>query len=1392
MIIQSKALEVNLSDFHVDVDIHPRYAILEQVMAVFSGMQDEFRIFLEELSHPYKNYAFIVKKARRFALEYFYLLKNHPQGHAGAALYVDMFLEAVQTSPHVGVKTDAADNLLLFILKIIREAKEDVDRFTGALDEAFHRIHGLDEDSFDYFVKSYYSLVQVGEALLAVETQPTKVWGSVNRLIVRYLDSTYRYFQSVKDPLVWFAEHTGESSDSLEAADIFKRISKAHMERMSRDIQDTVADKTIASLDVTRILAGYPGFTSLVKEYRAVPRKLYEIGADTNSSQRWKLLFLFHIMGINGLGLIHEDVLRDINRTMKIIIETEQRAYVISLIDQAFPILKRWVNRYPDAALNCVLSMGEGIYKTDDIDFVNFFIDHVIDLGFQAPRPEGEKDEDAARTHMNHLLSIRTWMKIIELNPKWSSRMMSALIIHLTLCGMTVKDTDLFPRDISRFLGSRIEPVYHLSKQLARMFPSYFNEIGAEGKLRDISTDIDEICQRKDLLIHFIRKQSHVESSNRLPRLVEKLFDYWGDGQKKHLEHWIPETLYKQIEPSGDYFDGVHAVVSELNQNLSPSHRNVLALSSGSFKSYLKKVKAGKEKDRKRVSMAHELYTLLCRKYQPDESDLPEYISGLEAKGFPGIESLKVVLEEKEAKNRLYKLLGFLEYLKEQILSDRTYEAQEDIYHKRHITVDIPSMYGSYHEIRFNAMGLKFRLESLVNVLFEEYIHNIDLSLITKATFFQIYNRLLLFDTALKIDGIQSREFEKQLNLMIYALGSSGFTYTQYLDIVKGFVQAVKNIVNVHVNRIYKLNLDRILSHIDPSRMLSKFKAEPGEDAEKFLYRVSEMFFREKISQSLGLQQLDQFLSRILNTLYNQSDVLPDQDLRLLLNYDPQRAMARIDKNETQALGIVALGNKGMNLCRMTGFKWPIPPGFIITTEVYRCRNIIKNFPNAERNFNAQLRTHIAQIEAITGKLLGDPGNPLLLSVRSGSSISQPGMMDSLLNVGMNPEITEALAKKTENLWFVWDNYRRFLQCYGMAFRLKRDDFDLIIHDYKKESGVPVKRLFTGEQMRELAFKYRAFIEDSGIHVEDDPFEQLKICIQNVLDSWDLPKAREYRLIMGISHDWGTAVTVQGMVFGNLSSHSGSGVIFTHNPKLPGDTLKLWGDFTIGNQGEDVAAGLVNTLPISQDQLLIEQRNTDISLETHFPEIFKQLKQYADELIRTRSWSPQEIEFTFESPDPVDLYILQTRDMVLSLGRQIPAFEIDDPEFAKSYLAHGIGVSGGAMSGRIVFTLEDIAAWRKAEPETLLILLRNDTVPDDIKEIHATDGLLTARGGITSHASVVAHRLDKTCVVGCSDLYCDEKNKTCTFGSLTFHQGDYLSINGQEGSIYKGFFTIKL
>jgi len=1389
--IKSKALEVNIADYHVDVTIDAKYSVLQEVMSKYYGLMDGLNTFLKELSHPYKNWKFIIQEARSYSLDYFYLLKNHSKGHEAAALFVNIFTTAIESSDEKDAKADAVDNLLLFLQKIIKDSGSDIKRFMPVINDTLDHIRNYSDEIFFLFIKSFYQIKKPAKDLLTYSSEINISYKSINLLLLKYFKHSYSYWLSEEDPQAWFEKEAELTDNKLNLKTIFNDISHNQIKQWDLRLDDIAQGKEIDSEELLKSLLEMPGYKQIAEKYRKTPQKLLQEGIKTSEGNRWKLLFLFHIMNTSGLSMIHEETLREINRTISWLIDHEKHYNISKLIEKTFSILKTRTSKFPSVVLNCVLNMGKGVYKTDEIDLVNFFIDSTIDLGFQSPMIEGVGNDWQIKVNSAHIKNIRTWLELIELNPKWSANLLSCLIIHLSLCGVFIKDTDLFPRNITKFLNGDIEPVYNLAKQLAKLFPVYFNDIGAEGKLRDISTDIDDIIGRKDVLVHFLRKQSHVESNNLIINFMEAVLNFWKTKEKSFVEPFVPPRIYSQISTKGPYIDGIHLAMKKLEQKGLNLPADLIAIKDEKIKKLLSDIKGVPQVDLQRLELAISFYKLLNQKYNLDFIEMDNYIAQLKVEAFPDLDKLKKALSEPDLKKKLPMLLDYIGLLKNLIVSHKSYEVREDVYKKRHITVDIPSMYGYYHELKFDALGLTLRIESLVNVLFEEFIQNIDLNFITRSTFYQIYNRLILFNKALKVNGISSVEMERQIELLSNSLETRGFTFTQYVDIFRGFTIAVKNIINDYYNNIHEENLARILNRISVDQILPRYlPKEDMPDHEKLKHRVSEIFFRDKTALSLGLRQLDLFLTKILKTLFHQSDKLPKDKLHLLLNYDPQRAMTSIVDKNSKVFGIIHLGNKALNIIKMKNYGLPVPPGFIITTEVFRCREIVDRYPPAEQNFREQVAQNISALEKLKSKSFGDPTKPLLLSIRSGSSISQPGMMDTFLNVGINEKIVEGIAALTVNPWFAWDNYRRFLQCYGMSFNIERDAFDAIITEFKKRLGIPYKREFTGKQMREIALTYKKMIKDAGMDIIEDPIEQLYLTIKKVFSSWNSAKARTYRKIMGISDDWGTAITVQEMVFGNLSNSSGSGVIFTHNPRWSGDSLKLWGDFTLGNQGEDVVSGLVKTLPISINQQEIEMRETDITLETHFPKIYKALKEWANELIYKKGWTPQEIEFTFESSSIKDLYLLQTRDMTMRERKKVLTFDPEAINKAK-YLGRGIGVSGGAMNGRVVFTLEDINKWRKFEPKTSLILVRGDTVPDDIMEIYAADGLLTARGGLTSHAAVVAHRLGKTCVIGSGDLVCNEKEKNCLFNQVFLKSGDYISIEGQEGSVYQGKIKVK-
>jgi len=302
----------------------------------------------------------------------------------------------------------------------------------------------------------------------------------------------------------------------------------------------------------------------------------------------------------------------------------------------------------------------------------------------------------------------------------------------------------------------------------------------------------------------------------------------------------------------------------------------------------------------------------------------------------------------------------------------------------------------------------------------------------------------------------------------------------------------------------------------------------------------------------------------------------------------------------------------------------------------------------------------------LSGKIFGSPEAPLLLSVRSGGAISMPGMMATVHNIGYNEELIEECIAQNGNAYLAWDNYRRFLQSWAMISGMKREDFQVLMDEAKARHNVTLKRHFSKEQMKELALSYQRLIRQRGIGIPDDPWLQLVNAIELVLDSWETHKAMEYRRIMDVSDSWGTAVIVQAMVFGNRSENSGSGVVFTAHPYRKVQRVALWGDYAYGDQGEDIVSGLVTSCAISVEQAELDGRSVEETLERRFPEIYKELLEISRDLVYNKRWNPQEIEFTFEGPEPKDLYLLQTRDMITIKKKEHLNVFVETPELKKA------------------------------------------------------------------------------------------------------------------------------
>jgi len=1367
-----------------------KYEVLKEVVNGYPSLLNSIDQLVFKLDQHQKEWGIILEELRTYALTNFYLHNHHDKGIEAIKIIVDVFLEAVY-SPDKNIQEIAIDGLLFYLDKILSDGDQDVQKYSAVLANCFRKLSDLPERQFFLLTVNPRQIKKLGKKMLEKISQDFEV-KTLNELLFRYLLTTYECWLREEDPIIYFKRRTSHilrESEYKGLEELLYPVSYANLKGLIIYLNSLKESEDGDPYNRLKELLKLPGYMQVVGFYEDFIGLLSKTG-ERSKNLSIKMSYLFQIMETKSLSSIHEDTLREMSRTVSGSI-TEESEQVKVILPETFIVLKRSFGIYPEAALYCIQSIGQKIYSLGDSDLVEWFIQEVIAIGFQYPKVVGLTDEWQVRSNKAHLKNIRVWLELIENNPKWSKSLISALIIILRLGGVQINDTDLFQKDITKLLNCDIEPVYHFIKQLAKVFPAYFNEINAEGELRDVSTEIDEVTKMGDPLIHFSRKLCHVESSSLIVDLIEETITFFLTKDRRPLERFLPEDIYYRVETAGPLIDELSTIFTSIfNTDKIQRVTDLLNLTEKEIHALTAGIPNVSEVEKKRAYLAIRFYQLLDQKYRLSPQNMVGALRHARNIGLPDTGAIIAALEDGDTSQRLEEILNYLQQLKDIVLSPEQYEAIEDIFRKRHIAVGIPSMYGRYIEKKFNALSLTFRLENLANILFEELINSFDHKFITRATLFKIEKCIKLFFKALQLDGISSNRLENTLELLSGALQEMRFSFSQYVDIFRGFSEGVQDILNTYYGGIHKNNLKDIILQMGRENILPKYlDLNSGQGEFEFVNTLSERFLREVMSGSFGLQQLDNFISKMLKTLFEQAEGLDVHNLDLLLSYDPNKALSGIHSLNGATNDRIHLGNKGYNLAKLAFLDVSVPPGFIITTEVSRCMPAINKFGHAQDHLNKGIEEQMHILEERTGKKFGDPDNPILVSVRSGAAVSMPGMMNSFLNVGLNEATVIGLIKQTAKPWFAWDCYRRFLQCWGMFSGIERDVFDSIIDFFKKNFDVGIKIQFTPEQMREVALAYRDAITSYGITVSNDPKIQLETAISKVFQSWNSQKAQTYREIMGISENWGTAVIVQAMVYGNLGFDSGTGVLFTRNPRGPSDRAMLWGDFAVGAQGEDIVSGLVKTLCISNEQRGIEERTSAVSLEDRFPKIYGSLLKIVKDLIYRERWGAQEIEFTFEGEEKENLYILQARDMAVTKREASTAF-VPSAELSSSYLSSGIGVSSGALSGRVVFDLDDVREFREQDPSVPLILIRSDTVPDDIRFISATDGLLTARGGATSHAAIIAKKLGKTCVVGCSKLVVLEHEKKLKLASYIVTVGDFLSIDGRNGSIYLGKHSI--
>lgn len=1358
-VIKSEALEANLSQTkNLDYTIPDDHIWFLSVSENYWGIHNRTGGFFRELHHPYSNRKEVIDLLVNISISDFWIYKEITEREKAYTIILEIFNKLLEEK----LNDELAKHLVFTYLDFFSKNYESLIEFDSIPCE-FIRIldKNLDNNLFSYLCNLGYFKKSLGKAADNKKTEK-----SVFEFMRKLIEKNITFWEETTQIESWYLKNKDKMSNDYTmsvrslGSDFFNSYS---MQLKKADSWDSLCKTGFTFSDIIDALRDkIDGFEKATEQF----------------------CYIFYLLHLPGVVYHRDYLLIDLNKSIKRISTELDEDQCIQSVDELFALFSGFKSSHISFILDSILTLGKEIINTQNKKLIHYFENQIIKFGFITPGVTYLTNNWELKINPDHIKNIRVWLDLIEYDPETMHKLLSALIINLRIGGIFIFDTDLFQKDVTKLLNSRISPIYKQIKQLSRIFPVYFNEIGAEGLLRDVTTRIDEISHRNDKLIHFLRKQIHTEGNNSHIQITLEIVKFWLDLDTERLKVIVPQNVFETIDTDGEWVKGVHSVLVKVLKKKDFSLNELLDKNQTSLDRILSEINHNNKNDIKRVSLIIELYQLLKEKYLFETNDIATVLRRYQFIENKDIEKFESLLNAKDDVEALKLIYSFMVKLNEVIFDPATSEGWESIYYKRHIAFGIPSMYGQYREAKFEAMGLTFRLERIASALVSNIISEINTDYFTAKTLRDVFSVLQLLREGLSLDGIYDQGFDSNLKMFQYSLTSGSFTIKQYINIFQFMEVNIKEIINKYFIRPYDQLLNTIIPQYIPKEGIS------SDAYKKIVVQKSEIFYRELLSSAFLIQSVDNFLGEILNNLRKLISNLSDAEIQNIMSYNPDLVISPIYSDTTTIDNQVFLGSKAYYLKKLYLNHYPVPPGFVITTEVFRRVNSILKVSSLNNEIDNLIKFHISELERISGLKFGGSSKPLLLSVRSGAAISMPGAMNTFLNVGLNDEITENLSKQDNYGWTSWDCYRRLLQTWGMSYGLERNDFDQIIINYKKKYNVSQKIDFSPQVMKEIAFAYKQLLSDNDILFESDPFQQIKRAIISVFHSWDTPRARVYREYLQIADEWGTAVIVQQMIFGNLHKESGSGVLFTHDAQDNVSGINLAGDFSFLSQGEDIVAGLISTLPISENQRLKYYLKSPFSLETAFPRIFNRLKEISQELIEIHGFGHQEIEFTFETAEPEDLYILQTRDMSTAKQNVMEVFAV--PENDMLMVGCGIGIGNRVLNGVVVFDMDDLAALKRDNPDKKAVLVRPDTVPDDIEMIFECEGLLTSKGGSTSHAAVTAAALGKICVVNCDDMIVFEKEKKCLINDNIFFSFDPVAIDGNKGVVYKGNYPIKI
>jgi phosphohistidine swiveling domain-containing protein len=1188
---------------------------------------------------------------------------------------------------------------------------------------------------------------------------------------------------------------------------------------------------------------------------------------------------------------------RTLSSLCAVLVRSGRFALLQNVVNLVMPVLLGEIERGGNytSAFSTIYNIGSSVIESGNIGLIDYFEDILVRAKFSFPEITGIASDWSVIVNSSHLENIRTWMKLIEINPPVMKKLSASLIVNLKLYGVFLKDTDVFQRDISKLLNSNYRDVFYLVISLASVFPAFYHDIGATGDIRAFTERIDT-NHKMDDLIHFMRKQVHVESSSQTVLLIQRIMEFWMTGKKSLLKNLVPAEVYEHLgdffrlinldvekEPNEIYreargqfpehaakkfWDFLNAVgeqafmefaggrsfggVSEekkkeallyfalyfetrlpaemtkilhyINNTFAPNVSRKLIwkfmyeISDDDFRKMFEEVSTRDISNvniEKFITFLH-VYRLLFDKYNFTDVRVIEKLERYAGEGlFEPPQDFFNIIKKDDMLPALDLLLKTQLVLKDDILlSKQVFEPLDTIDLKRHIAFGIPSMYGSYKERKFDTLKVFFHMNLIRVRFFEKIIEEMNIASGVPLVYSDLKKVLKLFIKTFVIDGLANQEMLNYNNL----LETPNLKLSQLRDIVMHTL-TIHGEISDRFNETFKYVCREAIRNIG-IRLIAR-QYIPRDNPEN-IEVIIDRFVRSQIMQSPLLQLFDNLLisikDRIIQEIHDTGDAVclneyhrrPDignsvwEVIKLLDDpsdpfdpYDPYdedkyaqihdiKKLAESHDEEERFAPVWEIGSKAHGLlfiANMEGVN--APQGIILSSELYkRLGDAIINDVESRQQMIYLLKRYV---DKFTGNRFANQKNPQLLSVRSGAVFSMPGVMDTITNVGMTREILNYYACTDQ--WFACDCYRRFLQDLAISYHgMDRPIFEALVYNYKRKAGVDLKEKMTGDQMADLAVQYYDEIQKHGFYIPEDPYEQLLYSIVAVFRSWNSPVARKYREMVNISDEWGTAVIIQNMVFGNASPDSITGVV--HSRYHGNEKIDLFGEYKTRSQGHDIVSGVARVFPISEDQKKVYRKFSAMpSMEEKFPELYNMLFD-AVQRIRDKWGNDLQIEFTIEDKT---LYILQVRGMVNHI------FEVEEliesPLDIEPYLlGQGLAASGGVVSGRAVFGINRIDGIRKACPDDRVILVRPETNPEDVVGMEQSDGILTCIGGMTSHAVLQMRRLGKSGVSDFSVMQIDEEENRATVessssdgGHVEIREGDFITIDGSTGNVFMGY-----